>query len=38
MSVDLIIILAIVAIYILLLRNKKAKEAKMGQDYDSMMK
>ena len=38
MSVDLIIILAIVVIYILLLRNKKAKEAKMGQDYDSMMK
>lgn len=38
MSVDLIIILAIVVIYILLLRNKKAKEARMGQDYDSMMK
>ena len=38
MRVDLIIILAVVAIYILLLRNKKAKEAKMGQDYDSMLK
>ena len=38
MSVDLIIILAVVAIYMLLLRNKKAKEAKMGQDYDSMLK
>ena len=38
MSTDLIIILAFVAISVLLLRNKKAKEAKMGQDYDNMMK
>lgn len=38
MSTDLIIILAVVAIFLLLLRNKKAKEAKMEQDYDTMMK
>ena len=38
MSTDLIIILAFVALAILLLRNKKTKEAKMEQDYDTMMK
>ena len=38
MSKDLIIILAAVAIFILLLRNKKTKEAKMGQDCDNMLK
>ena len=38
MSKDLIIILAIAVILVLLLRNKKAKEAKMGQDYDTMIK
>ena len=34
----MIIILAVVAILLLLLRNKKVQEAKMGQDYDNMMK
>ena len=38
MSVDLIIILAIVAIFLLLLHNKKTQEAKMEKDYDNMMK
>ena len=38
MSKDYIIILAVVAIFLLLLRNKKVQEAKMGQDYDKMMK
>lgn len=38
MSTDLLLILAVVAISVLLLRNKKVKEAKMGQDYDNMMK
>ena len=38
MSVDVIIILAIVAIFLLLLHNKKTQEAKMEKDYDNMMK
>jgi len=39
MSTELIIIIvAIVAVFILLMRNKKAQEAKMEQDYDQMMK
>ena len=38
MSKDLIIILVVAAVFILLLRYKKVKEAKMGRDYDTMMK
>ena len=38
MSADLIIILALVAMLLLLLPNKKAQEAKMEKDYDNMMK
>ena len=38
MNKDWIIILAFVALAILLLRNKKTREAKMEQDYDTMMK
>lgn len=38
MSTDLIITLGVIIVFILLLRNKKAKEAKMGQDYQEMMK
>lgn len=38
MSTDFIIIVATAAVILLLLRNKKTKEAKMGQDYESMMK
>lgn len=39
MSIDVIIMaVALVAVFILLLRNKKSMEAKMEQDYDQMMK
>lgn len=39
MSIDVIIMaVALVAVFILLLRNKKSMEAKMEQDYDHMMK
>ena len=38
MSIDVIIMaVALVAVFILLLRNKKSMEAKMEQDYDHMM-
>ena len=38
MVADLIIILVVVALFIPLLRNKKAKEAMMSQNYDYMLK
>lgn len=38
MDTDLIIFLTIAAILILLFRYKKTKEAKMGKDYNTMMK